>query len=202
MDCTKHGDTMKFDHSPGKKKVRILPHTSSGCLSNLEQKSNKSENIKIRPALDMDTGYIIQLSKRLFHNYGPYDRMVAEWLESGAATVIIAQINRQTAGFAMLGYPTSRFDYFYSPELLALAVTPEKQRRGIGKSLLKEIEKKAVETGTNRIFLHTEVKNFRARRLYSKNGYIPWEIKREFYPSGQDAVVMSKEISICNLTSY
>ena len=189
---------MKLDRPPGIKTSYLSPDAPQFDQTNLASKSYESGHIKIRPARDKDSGYIIQLSKRVFNIYGPYDKMVTAWLESDSTIVIIAQINRQAVGFAMLGDLTSRFDYFHSPELLALAVNPEKQHRGIGRMLLQEIEKKAVETGTNRIFLHTGVKNLRARSLYDQNGYSPWEIKRRFYTAGQDAVVMSKEIRICN----
>jgi ribosomal-protein-alanine N-acetyltransferase len=69
------------------------------------------------------------------------------------------------------------------------------QGKGVGDMLIKELERKAAELNIKRLFLHTATGNIKARRLFTRNGYRPWEIKRIFYPEGQDAVVMSKEIT-------
>jgi ribosomal protein S18 acetylase RimI-like enzyme len=107
---------------------------------------------------------------------------------------IVACIDGIPVGFAMIGDPFSRYDLRQLTELLAIAVDPEKQRKGIGGLLLSEAEKKATELGIRRIFLHTATGNLPARRLFTQAGYRPWEIKRSFYPKGQDAIAMLKNL--------
>ena len=82
----------------------------------------------------------------------------------------------------------------YFSELLAIAIEPERQKRGIGEMLIRGIERKAIELNANRLFLHTATENLSARKLFTKNGYRRWGIEKNFYPAGQDAVVMVKEI--------
>jgi ribosomal protein S18 acetylase RimI-like enzyme len=42
--------------------------------------------------------------------------------------------------------------------------------------------------------LHTAEENLSAQKLFLKNGYHPWGMEQGFYPAGQDALLMSKEI--------
>jgi ribosomal protein S18 acetylase RimI-like enzyme len=59
--------------------------------------------------------------------------------------------------------------------------------------LLREVERKATEIGIKKILLHTGTQNFHARKLFTQSGYITSEIKKGFYPEGQDAIVMYKD---------
>ena len=124
----------------------------------------------------------------------PYEDIVTRWFQLEITAAIIATMDKKPAGFAMIGDISNRWNLPHISELLAIAVEPEKQGRGIGEILISEIERKALERNIKRIFLHTAVNNLSARKLFTKNGYRIWEIKRDFYPKGQDAMMMSKEI--------
>ena len=144
--------------------------------------------------MDRDAHFLTRLSGEVFKIYGSYEEMVPKWFESEMNVTIIARINRQPVGFAMIGEPFNRYDIQKASELLAIAVDLKKQRKGIGALLLKEVDKKAAELDIKRIFLHTALENLPAQRLFTDNGYRLWEIKKTFYPEGQDAIVMSKVI--------
>jgi ribosomal protein S18 acetylase RimI-like enzyme len=79
-------------------------------------------------------------------------------------------------------------------ELLAIAVEPDRQQQGIGARLLQEMEKETKELGEGSLVLHTAVENLFAQKLFSKAGYEPCGIKQSFYPAGQDALMMVKDI--------
>jgi putative acetyltransferase len=57
-------------------------------------------------------------------------------------------------------------------ELVKMAVTPDFQRRGIGKLLLEAALKKAIETGAGKICLYTSSKLIPALKLYEKHGFV------------------------------
>ena len=157
--------------------------------------ATQKPQVSIRPAKDSDASFIGRLSGKVFSIYGPsYEETVPRWLELEMTHTIMADIQGSPAGFAILGQLSSRYDQTRVSELLAIAVEPMKQGLGVGQRLLREIEGKAVELDIRRIFLHTATSNLSARKLFAKKGYSPWQIKRQFYPAGQDAVVMSKEI--------
>lgn len=156
---------------------------------------DKRRRITFRKAGFSDEAFITQLSGKVFSVFGPYEEMVPRWLMYDSTVTTIASLDNSPVGFTMLGDPFNRYDLRQVTELLAIAVDPKDHHRGIGELLLKEVDKKAVELGVSRILLHTAIENLPARRLFTKFGYRPWEIKRSFYPKGQDAIVMSKEPS-------
>jgi ribosomal protein S18 acetylase RimI-like enzyme len=79
-------------------------------------------------------------------------------------------------------------------EVLAIAVTPEFQRRGIGHDLLQFAQKKAEALGEQKLFLHTARENLAAQKLFLRNGFRPVQSKARFYPSGQDALLMVNDL--------
>ena len=169
--------------------VRSSPHGPSFKALDV-----KKTSVKIRPARPSDSLYVGQLSERVFRVYGPYEKVISSWLESGMTVTLVAFMNRKPAGFAMISHlPRERSPQQVS-ELLAIAVTPEKQRMGIGEMLLKEVERKAAEMGITELFLHTAEENLAAQNLFAKNEYVLWGINEGFYPAGQNALIMSKKI--------
>ncbi len=160
----------------------------------LKASDAKKIPVKIRPARSSDSRYIVQLSERVFRIYGPYERIISSWLESGMTVTLVALMNRKPAGFVMISHLPPETHPQQVSELLAIAVAPKKQGMGIGKMLLKEVEIKAAQVGIKELFLHTAEENLAAQNLFAKNGYVSWGINEGFYPAGQNALIMSKEI--------
>ena len=98
-------------------------------------------------------------------------------------------------GFSMLGKPEHGWSVPRVSELLAIAVEPAKWRVGIGGLLLDETLKQAERLRVGTLVLHTAIDNLAARTLFRKHGFSEFGIKKTFYPRGQDAVMMYKDIS-------
>ena len=147
-----------------------------------------------RPARRSDKGFIAQLSGKVFSLYGPYRDMVSQWFATGMTLARIALMNGAPAGFAMVGRWLGEESGESVCELLAIAVEPDRQQQGIGGRLLEEMEKETGQLGEGTLVLHTAIENLSAQKLFSKAGYRPCGIKRQFYPAGQDAIMMYKEI--------
>lgn len=127
--------------------------------------------------------------------YGPYDDILSGWFRSDKGiTTIIASYDQKPIGFAMLGDRFHRDELQDVSELLGIAVEPKEQGKGVGGLLLRAMERTSASLEIKWVFLHTAVDNMSARRLYGKNGYKALELKRSFYPEGQDAIVMYKNI--------
>jgi ribosomal protein S18 acetylase RimI-like enzyme len=152
--------------------------------------------VYIREAVPSDEGFIIRLSAKVFSIYGPYGETIGHWLELGTTITLIALEEGKPAGFGMVGALEPDLRIPTVTELLAIAVEPSRQRMGIGQVLLREIEKKTASLGEKKLFLHTATENVAAQKLFIKNAYRPQEMKRKFYPKGQDALMMVKEIDI------
>jgi ribosomal protein S18 acetylase RimI-like enzyme len=152
--------------------------------------------VYIREAVPSDEGFIIRLSAKVFSIYGPYMETIRRWMELGTTITLIALEKGKPAGFGMVGALEPDLRIPTVTELLAIAVEPDRQRMGIGEMLLREIEKRTASLGEKRLFLHTATENVAAQKLFIKNAYRPQEMKRKFYPKGQDAVMMVKEIDV------
>jgi ribosomal-protein-alanine N-acetyltransferase len=155
-----------------------------------------NHEIKIRLSTVTDSFFIKDLSAKAFKPFGEYGDVVQKWNISGGCITIIACHEGFPMGFAMASRPLSRYDLNNSSELLAIAIETVWQGKGVGKLLLTEVEKAAFEAGITTMFLHTAVENRNARKLFSDSGYKVWQIKKNFYPEGQDACVMAKKLFV------
>jgi ribosomal protein S18 acetylase RimI-like enzyme len=154
----------------------------------------ESTPIRIRPAKPSDSRFIVTLSESVFRIYGPYKKLIGSWLESGMTVTLVALMNKKPAGFAMISHFPQEANLKQVSEILAIAVTPQKQRKGIGEMLLKEVERKAAGINIREIFLHTAEENLAAQSLFAKHEYVSRGIIKSFYPAGQNALIMSKKI--------
>lgn len=150
--------------------------------------------ITIRAAEESDVEFAHSLSKKAFSQYGPYEDMLERWFQSGTTETFLALMEKRPVGFAMLGRHQGEWGSRQIAELLAIAVEPGKQKKGIGNSLIQEIVRKASELGIETVALYTGIENMAAQKLFKKNGFIPSKIKKSFYPRGQDALLMYNHI--------
>jgi ribosomal-protein-alanine N-acetyltransferase len=151
--------------------------------------------ITVQSAKPVDVHYVGNLGKRVFEQYGPYDDMLVSWFESGITMTLMALMETGPVGFAMLSRPKGKRYLPRVSELLAIAVEPEKRRRGIGDLLIKGIQRTAEEIEVEKLVLHTAVENLPGHKLFKKHGFIPLDIKKNFYPKGQNAIMMYKDIA-------
>ena len=183
------------------RKARAEPHYTVGMGSKETmwatfQKKKKPERsqITIEAAQGSDVEFIHSLSKKVFSVYGPYEDMLARWFDSDITVTLLAFMEERAVGFAMLGRHQRKRDSRQVAELLAIAVEPAKQKSGIGDSLIREIVRKVGELRIEIVVLHTALENMPAQRLFKKHGFTPSEIKKGFYPQGQDALLMYKDM--------
>ena len=194
----KYGEIKRFKRLRHSRKASLLSEKPVHGSSNLRRADSKTQALQIvlRKAKHSDISFIAQLSGKAFSIFGPYEEIVPEWLKYDSTETVLACVDGKSAGFAMIGDSFNRYDIQNVTELLAIAVEPEWRRKGLGKLLLKEVDKIAIQLRISRVFLHTATDNLPARSLFSTAGYSPWEIKPSFYPKGQDAIVMAKQPSL------
>jgi len=154
----------------------------------------KGGRITIRPAKAGDAAFIRELSRQAFQVYGPYGDTVTQWFASGMTITLIASNEGGPAGFAMLGPSSEEVHIPRAAELLAVAIERGQQRKGIGTALMQAMERIASESMLQRIVLHTSTDNGPARRLFEAQGYEVREVREDFYPEGQDALLMCREL--------
>jgi ribosomal-protein-alanine N-acetyltransferase len=75
-----------------------------------------------------------------------------------------------------------------------LAVRADRQRRGIGATLLEALLVEADRRGARAVLLEVAVENRAAQRLYDRYGFTAVGVRRGYYqPSNTDAVVMRRD---------
>ena len=161
-----------------------------------KKKKTKTPRVTIRTAEGSDVEFIHSLSKKVFSRYGPYEDMLTHWFESEITETLLAFMEKRPVGFAMLGRHQREWNSRQVAELLAIAVEPAKQKSGIGDSLIQEVVRKAGELKVQIVVLHTAFENMPAKRLFKKHGFLPSEVKKGFYPKGQDALLMYKYMKL------
>jgi RimJ/RimL family protein N-acetyltransferase len=60
--------------------------------------------------------------------------------------------------------------------------------------LMEGIEQISLPLEVGRLFLHTARENLTAQRLFARCGYRNSGVKIAFYPAGQDALLMTKDL--------
>ena len=153
------------------------------------------DRIIIRDAVESDKDFIRSLSEEAFEKYGPYETTIPEWVGSGLAETFIACRRKKPLGFGMISPPHFKDPMHPASELLAIAVVRGARGRGIGHRLVLEAEKKAMEMGAVFMTLHSASGNAGARNLFKRHGFVPCRIKKSYYPKGQEAVMMKKNLT-------
>ena len=78
---------------------------------------------------------------------------------------------------------------------IPLICTAEMYRRcGRGKLVLARLEEEAKKRGAKRMFLEVRVSNAPAMSMYLKYGFCGAYARLRYYPDGEDALVMRKEL--------
>ena len=79
---------------------------------------------------------------------------------------------------------------------IQLIATAEMYRRcGRGSKVLCDLIEEAERRGVKKIFLEVRVSNSSAQLLYLKHGFVGLYARSRYYPDGEDAIVMKKELT-------
>ena len=79
-------------------------------------------------------------------------------------------------------------------EVLTIAVLPAARGRGVGAALLEEAVAESARRGAARMFLEVAEGNAAARALYDRQGFAPVGRRRDYYPDGSHALVLSRAL--------
>lgn len=154
----------------------------------------------IRRAEAADHPWIIATGADAYRDLGDYTRILPSWLEQpGVLAWIDHDLQGRGRAFAMLGF------YLEAPapnaevvaDLLALAVLPAFQRRGIGSKLLTHVidvsERVAPSSRIAALRLTVAETNTAAQRLYARAGFRVVDVSA-VYDRGQRALRMLRPL--------
>ena len=137
----------------------------------------------IRRAEVQDFPWIVASGAEAYRDLGDYTRILPSWLEQpGVMAWIDEDATGRGRGFAMLGFYSEPASGAPVPgvhqvvaDLLALAVLPAFQRRGLGSLLLEHVievaERVAPASHITQLRLTVAEHNTGAQRLYARSGF-------------------------------
>ncbi len=154
-------------------------------------------SLLIRPAKHNDINYIIRLSveaTRLMHKISPAGfgetlispinrKKEKSWLikslKDKQKVIFVAEQNKKIVGYIMGIIENHPDDLLSSPYITVqyLCVDKKNRRSGMGKALMREIEKWAFQQGIFTLELIVYDKNKPARSLFQKLRYLPLEVR-------------------------
>ncbi|HDJ26692.1 MAG: ribosomal-protein-alanine N-acetyltransferase [Thermoplasmata archaeon] len=140
---------------------------------------------RIRDMVLEDLPWVVATAHRtLSERYRPslFTDILARWPRG----CLIAEASGRRVGFLMGAL------YGSEARVLMVAVVEEFRRRGIGTALMEEFERRAKESGAQRITLEVRTSNDGAIRLYRRLGYRVVGTLISYYADGSDAFLMEK----------
>lgn len=79
-------------------------------------------------------------------------------------------------------------------EILSIAVETAGRRRGVATALLEQALSAAIATGAESVHLEVDVENAPAIALYERAGFARSGVRRRYYASGADALVLRRRL--------
>jgi ribosomal-protein-alanine N-acetyltransferase len=128
---------------------------------------------------------VMAIERQVYPRPWSSNLFLSEMSELRNRTYLVARINREVVGYGGI------MCYGDEAHVTTIAVDPDQHRRKIGTRMLFELVQEAIRMGARAISLEVRVSNWGAQRLYSRFGFRPVGIRKNYYQeTGEDAVVM------------
>jgi ribosomal protein S18 acetylase RimI-like enzyme len=159
-------------------------------------------SIRIVPAGAEHREFVQRLSADVFARFGDYRTMLPRMMRLPWILTAIAEVRGRPVAFAMYSLedlPRGEID------LVAIAVEPVWESRGVGRALLAHVEREADRLAPGgaaaAVRLTVARDNERARRVFERTGFhrIPGE--EGIYPGGQRSITLRKVVPRSGLDS-
>jgi [ribosomal protein S18]-alanine N-acetyltransferase len=143
--------------------------------------------LSIRDATRRDLPQIMTIERLGFAHPWSVDSFLRE-LSLPFSRTIVASI-RGNSGDALVGY-LCRWLVADECHVLNVAVHPELRRKGVGERLMSDAISEAKLKEAHLVTLEVRRSNLAARGLYRKLNFEERRLRRNYYGTGEDAIVM------------
>ena len=153
--------------------------------------------MRIRSAIPEDESFVRELAGEVFSPYGDYRPLLPKWFRVPGVLTFISESNACPRARLMLAFFNEGGALV--GDVLALAVRPEFQRQGIGRTLLQHAfltcEQVTERTPVRAVRLSVAASNAPARALFASAGFV--ELAGDFgtYEGGQKALHMERAVA-------
>jgi len=147
--------------------------------------------ITYRDANSFDIPVLVSLDKELFP-YSPWS--AGQYREEISAPTRLFVVALDDAS-SIIGYAGVFAPGGAEADVLTVGVVPMHRGQGIARELMARITKWAVGQGSIAMMLEVKTDNVEAISLYESLGYSKLNIRKDYFGSGLDALVMRKELA-------
>ena len=146
--------------------------------------------ITYRDANSMDIPVLVSLDKELFP-YSPWSSgQYREEISAPTRRFIVAL----DEGLSVIGYAGVFAPGGAEADILTVGVIAQHRGQGIARELMAGITKWAINQGSIAMMLEVKTDNAAAISLYESLGYSKLNIRKDYFGTGLDALVMRKEL--------
>ena len=146
--------------------------------------------ITYRDANSIDIPVLVSLDKELFP-YSPWSSgQYREEISAPTRRFIVAV----DEGLSVIGYAGVFAPGGAEADILTVGVISQHRGQGIARQLMAGITKWAIDQGSIAMMLEVKTDNAAAIGLYESLGYSKLNIRKDYFGSGLDALVMRKEL--------
>ena len=147
--------------------------------------------VRIRDAVDGDLPQIVEIERLSFDNPWSRDSFLRELSLPFSRTCVAVTSNGITE--AVVGY-LCRWLVADECHILNVAVRPIARRTGVGERLMEHAIGEAKREKARLVTLEVRRSNLAARSLYRKLRFEERRLRRNYYGSGDDAIVMELRV--------
>ncbi len=151
--------------------------------------------LHIQLALASDAKAIAEMSRSLIEYELPWTwqpERVARAIASLNTNVAVVRDRDKLIGFGIMEY------WDEDAHLVLFAIQPNRQRQGVGSSILAWLESCAVVAGSKRVRVEARRDSVAARSFYNEHGYHEVRVKRRMYSGTADGVHLEKWLRVPN----
>lgn len=148
--------------------------------------------ITVRRATTKDLETLDKIERECFTSEAFTKQHIAFLLENPYNISLTAWENNEIAGF-IIGL-IQNFDETRIGRVYTLDVAVEHRRKGIGLTLLNELEQVFIEKSVMNCYLEARTDNVAALELYRKHGYTEVKQLKNYYSKGIHGVLLVKKL--------
>lgn len=148
---------------------------------------NRSLPLEFQEATPAQLTELLAIERASFAYPWTAEQFLAELTKPYAHTLVVYLQQEPTS--VLVGYAVY---WLVGPELhlLNLAVAPAWRRQGIGRALLTEALRRGREAGAEIAWLEVRPSNTAALALYHSLGFRQVMVRKRYYESGEDALIL------------
>lgn len=147
------------------------------------------DNVVIKEAKDEDVLQIYLIEKENFKFHWSRDFILFNIrLSDKIKKFYVCKIYNNVIGYVVCWLSND------TAHILNISVKKEYQNKGIGSRLLLYLFNELISLNIKIVILEVRVSNYKAISFYKKFGFNEVETKKKFYPDGEDALLMIKNL--------